>query len=65
LDGGSARRKATTYAGQYTTQKNADTHSYIERDSNPQSQCSSGRRPYVPQTMRPLEPAETTYIVSN
>jgi len=38
---GSARSKAAT------TQKNADTHPFLERDSNPRSQCSSGRRPYV------------------
>jgi len=46
LDGGSARRKATTYTGQH----NADIHAHpcLERDSNPRSQCSSGRRPYVP-----------------
>jgi len=48
LDGGSARRKATTYTGQHNTEKNADTHPYLEWDSNPRSQCSSDRRPYVP-----------------
>jgi hypothetical protein len=26
-----------------TTQKNVDTHSCFERDSNPRSQCSSGK----------------------
>jgi hypothetical protein len=31
-----------------TTQKNADKHPYPEWDSNPRSQCSSGRRQYVP-----------------
>jgi hypothetical protein len=30
-----------------TTQKNAYTHPYFERDSNPRSQCSSGWRQYV------------------
>jgi hypothetical protein len=33
-----------------TTQKNADIHPCLEWDSNPRSQCSSGRRQYVPQT---------------
>jgi hypothetical protein len=32
------------------TQKNADTHPCLEWDSNSRSQCSSGRRQYVPQT---------------
>jgi len=27
-----------------TTQKNTDVHPYLERDSNPRSQCSSGPR---------------------
>jgi hypothetical protein len=40
-----------------TTQKNADTHPSLERDSNSRSQCSSDRRQYVPQTARPLGPA--------
>jgi hypothetical protein len=31
-----------------TIQKNADTHPCLERDSNPLSQCSSGRKHYVP-----------------
>jgi len=31
-----------------TTHKNADTPLCPERDSNPRSQCSSGRRHYVP-----------------
>jgi len=31
-----------------TTQKNTDTHSCLEWDSNPQSQCLSGWRPYMP-----------------
>jgi len=31
-----------------TTQKNADTRPCLERDSNPWSQCSSGRSQYVP-----------------
>jgi hypothetical protein len=39
-----------------TAQKNADTHPCLERDSNPWSQCSSGLRPYVPQTAQPLGP---------
>jgi hypothetical protein len=35
-----------------TTHKNADTHPSLKRDSNPRSQCSSGRREYVPHTAR-------------
>jgi len=31
-----------------TIHKNADTHPYLERDSKPLSQCSSGRRQYFP-----------------
>jgi len=31
-----------------TTQKNEDTYPCLEGDSNPRSQCSSGRRQYVP-----------------
>jgi len=50
LDGGSARRKASTYTQGNTTQKNADTHPCLEWVSNPRSQCSSGRRQYVLQT---------------
>jgi len=30
-----------------TTQRNADTHPCLKRDSNPRSQCSRGWRPYV------------------
>jgi hypothetical protein len=37
--------------------KNADIHPCLERDSNPRSQCSSGRKQYVPQTARLLGPA--------
>jgi hypothetical protein len=37
-----------------TTQKNAGTHACPERDSNPQCQCSSDRKQYVPYTARPL-----------
>jgi hypothetical protein len=37
-----------------TTQKNADTHPCLEWDSNPQSQCLSGWRQYMPQTAQPL-----------
>jgi hypothetical protein len=37
-----------------TIQKNADTHPCLEWDSNPRSQCSSGRRQYVIQTTRPV-----------
>jgi hypothetical protein len=37
-----------------TTQRNTDTHPCPEQDSNLQSQCSSGRRQYLPQTARLL-----------
>jgi hypothetical protein len=30
------------------THRNADTHPCPEQDSNLRSQCSSGRRPYLP-----------------
>jgi hypothetical protein len=46
-----------------TTQKNANTHPCLDWDSNPRSQCSSGRRQYVPQTARPLAPAQRTVKV--
>jgi hypothetical protein len=39
LDEWSARRRASTYTGQHnTTQKDADKHPCLERDSNPRSQ---------------------------
>jgi len=38
LDGGSVRRKASTYTGQHKTE---------ERDSKPRSQCSSDRKLYT------------------
>jgi len=34
LDGGTSRRRATTYTGQMT-QKNTDTNPWLEWDSNP------------------------------
>jgi hypothetical protein len=37
-----------------TTQKNAATHPCLKRDSNPQSQCSSSKRQYVPYTVQLL-----------
>jgi hypothetical protein len=57
LGRGIGRRKASTYTQDNTTQKNADTHPCLEWDSNLWSQCSSGRRQYVPQTAGPLGPA--------
>jgi hypothetical protein len=36
---------------------NANTYPCIEWDSNPRSQSSSGRRRFMPQTVRPLCPA--------
>jgi hypothetical protein len=44
------------------TQNNVDTPTCLKRDSKPRSQCSNGRRPYIPQTARPLGPA-VVYIV--
>jgi hypothetical protein len=55
------REISPTYTGQHT-----HTHPCLERDSNPRSQCSSGRREYVPQTARPLGPASfflSLYII--
>jgi hypothetical protein len=40
-----------------TIQRNADTYPCLKRDSNPRSQCSSGRKQYVP-----LGPAETEIV---
>jgi hypothetical protein len=56
LGWGSARHKLSIYTGQHNTEKRGHT-SCLEWDSNKQSQCSSGRRQYVPQTTRPLGPA--------
>jgi hypothetical protein len=36
---------------------NAHRHLCLESDSNPRSQCSSGKRHFMPQTARPLWPA--------
>jgi hypothetical protein len=33
---------------------NAHRHPFLKRDSNPRSQCSSGRRKFLPYTARPL-----------
>jgi hypothetical protein len=43
LDGGSARRKAATY-----TTQNKRKYQCLEWDSNPRSQCLSGRRHFMP-----------------
>jgi hypothetical protein len=41
--------------GRYLTQtQNKHRHPCLERDSNPRSQCSSGRRHFMSQTVRPL-----------
>jgi hypothetical protein len=48
LDGGSASRKAAAYTGQHKHTMNADRHPCIEWDSNPQSQCSSEWRQFIP-----------------
>jgi hypothetical protein len=42
------------HTGQHMHRKNADTHPCLEWDSSPRSQCSNGRRQYVPHTARPL-----------
>jgi len=34
------------------THKNADIHPYLQRNSNPRSQCRSGSRPYALYTAR-------------
>jgi hypothetical protein len=54
LDGGSARRKASTYTRQHKHRINAHRHPYLEWDSNPRFQCSSGRRHFMPKTARAL-----------
>jgi hypothetical protein len=54
LDGGSARRKSTTYTGQHKHIINAGRHPCLEWDSNPQSQCWSGQRHFMSYTARPL-----------
>jgi len=48
LVGGSVQHKASTETQDNTTQKHADTHPCPEQDSNLRSQCSSGRRQYLP-----------------
>jgi hypothetical protein len=48
LDGGSAGRKAATYTGQHKHGINAHRHPYLNLDSNPRSQCLSGRRQFMP-----------------
>jgi hypothetical protein len=42
------------YLHRITKHRKTRTHPCLEWNSNPQSQCSSGRRPYMPQTARPL-----------
>jgi hypothetical protein len=42
------------------TQITADKPPFFERESNPRSQCLSGRRPFMPQTARPLWSALNT-----
>jgi hypothetical protein len=48
LEGGSARRKVATYTEQHKHRINAHRHPYLEWGSNPQPQCSSGRRRFMP-----------------
>jgi hypothetical protein len=47
-----------------TTQRNTDTHPCPEQDSNLRSQCSSGRRQYLPETAR-LETGHFLSLRSN
>jgi hypothetical protein len=54
LDGGSARRKISTYTKQHKHRINAHKHPFLEWDSNPRLQRSSERRQFMPQTARPL-----------
>jgi hypothetical protein len=42
------------HTGQYKQSINAHRHPCLKSDSNPSSQCSSGRRRFMPQTARPL-----------
>jgi hypothetical protein len=49
LDGGSAGLKAATY-----TQIKTNKYPCLKWDLNPRSQCSSGRRQFMPYTTRPL-----------
>jgi hypothetical protein len=45
------------HIGYHKHKVNAQRHSLLEWDSNPRSQCLSGRRQFMPQTARPLWPA--------
>jgi hypothetical protein len=45
---GISRRKAATYTWQHKHKINAHRHPSLEWDSNPRSQCSSGRKPFMP-----------------
>jgi hypothetical protein len=48
LGGGLALRKNTTYTGQHKHKISTYRHPCIEWDSNPWSQCSIGRRLFMP-----------------
>jgi hypothetical protein len=45
------------HAQQHKHRINAYKHQCLKRDSNPRSQCMSGRRQFMSQTARPLWPA--------
>jgi hypothetical protein len=45
----------------HTHKKNADIHPCLKRNSNPQSQCSSGPSPYAILTAWPLGQEETAF----
>jgi hypothetical protein len=46
--------KATTNTGQHKRRRNADRHPCLEWDSNPWSQCLSGRKHFMPYIVLPL-----------
>jgi hypothetical protein len=50
------------HTGQHKHRTNAHRHPYFKWDSNPPSQCLRGRRQFMPQTVRPLWSADTSYF---
>jgi hypothetical protein len=47
-------KRLTVHIKQHKHTINADIHPYLKWDSNPRSQCLSGRRHFMPKTARPL-----------
>lgn len=45
-------RKVSVHREQQEHRRNADTHPCSKRDSNPWSECSNGRKHFVPYTVR-------------